>query len=88
MAVDGAMSGIVAVISGAPQGSVLEPALFNLFINDMVDSVSPCTIHLFANDTLMYTLFSDDRNLTKLQLDLGNLYEWSLFNGMKLDASK
>lgn len=64
------------VKSGIPQGSVLGPILFVIFINDMPDIVESA-IQLFADDAKIYTnVVSSDCNL-KLQEDLDKLMEWS-----------
>ena len=51
--VDGEFSGQVPVTSGVPQGSVLGPVLFLLFINDITEGVTS-DMRLFADDTIIY----------------------------------
>ena len=67
------MSPIANVTSGVPQGSVLGPLLFILFINDLPNVVSsPCK--LFADDTKIY---GPSENYLTLQGDVASLLEWS-----------
>ena len=61
------------VISGIPQGSVLGPILFNLFINDLPDNIrSKCM--LFADDTKIY---NTSENSKILQEDIDTLERWT-----------
>ena len=66
------------VISGIPQGSVLGPTLFVIFINDMPDVVK-CMIQLFADDAKNFINVNirDDDGNKKLQADIHNLTQWS-----------
>ena len=52
--VDGAFSSWKKVISGIPQGSVIGPILFVIFINDMPDAVKQCFCKLFADDCKLF----------------------------------
>ena len=64
------------VISGIPQGSVLGPVLFFIYINDLPDHVkSSCKI--FADDTKVYSKVDSLVETTELQKDLDNLVCWS-----------
>jgi hypothetical protein len=64
------------VTSGIPQGSVLEPILFVIYINDMPDCAA-ATAYLFANDTKLYKEISLPEDSNSLQRDLDSLQEWS-----------
>ena len=77
-------------LSGVPQGSVLGPCLFLLYINDMPDTIQS-NIRLFADDTIMYLTVSNQTDCQVLQKDLNNLEnlerEWLMsFNPDKCEV--
>ena len=72
----GDMSDMTAVRSGVPQGTVLGPLCFLLYINDISDSTSS-VLRLFADDSLLYRTITDPAACTQLQKDLTTLVEWS-----------
>ena len=64
------------VLSGIPQGSVLGPLLFVLYINDFPDGLV-CEVFMFADDTKVYRKIKDDTDRETLQSDIDALHEWS-----------
>lgn len=63
------------VTSGVPQGTVLGPLLFLLFINDMPENISS-TARLFAVDCLLYRTINSIEDAKELQKDLDTLQRW------------
>ncbi|XP_028403960.1 uncharacterized protein LOC114526557 [Dendronephthya gigantea] len=74
--VDGVSSNPVDVTSGVPQGTVLGPLMFLLFINDMHENLE-CTLRLFADDALLYRKISEDYDTSVLQRDLDKVGLWA-----------
>ena len=72
---DGHRSDTVPVTSGVPQGSVLGPCLFLLYINDMAEKLN-CTVRLFADDTIAYLAIGGPNDAAALQCDLDLLASW------------
>ena len=71
--IDGEESKSVPVTSGVPQGSVLGPILFLIFIDDMPEYTKHSQIRLFADDTIVYLTVSATNDCEKLQDDLKRL---------------
>ena len=77
------------LIKGVPQGSILGPLMFNVFINDIFYFIQDSTLYNYADDnTLSYT-YSDCTVLKSvLERDSENLIEWFSFNNMKANPDK
>ena len=71
---EGIASGTVDVTSGVPQGSVLGPILFLIFINDLPQSLSS-KVRLFADDAILYLEVASADDCQMLQSDLNKLTE-------------
>jgi hypothetical protein len=69
------------VVSGVPQGTVLEPLLFLIFINDLPNCVQS-RIRLFADDCILYRKIRSIKDTIILQNDLNKLADWEQKWGM------
>lgn len=76
------------VTSGVPQGSVLGPVLFILFINDLPNNLQNCTVLTFADDTKIVSKVSAVTDTQNLQLNLNKIINWSKANNMELNENK
>ena len=75
------------VLSGVPQGTVLGPLLFLIFINDITENLSS-PIRLFADDCLIYREIRSPSDCSLLQKDLDTLVKWSKTWGMMFNIKK
>ena len=88
------MSAPKAVTSGVPQGSILGPLLFLLFVDDVDSVIEPNTfICKFADDLKLYYNFNPadqtvgSNQLNPLQKSLNNIMTWSLSNNLPLNLN-
>ena len=85
--IDGAYSESADVTSGVPQGTVLGPILFLLFINDLPDNLSS-PVRLFADDCVLYRTVKSESDEKILQNDLNILTQWEQSWQMEFNPSK
>ena len=89
VSLNGTISTPNVIRSGVPQGSILWPLLFLLFINDMPKNIVNCSIDMYADDTLIYVCHNDIDVIEKcLNEDLASLSKWLDRNVMKANVSK
>lgn len=86
--VNGFASLLCFVLSGVPQGSVLGPLLFIIFINDVDRDVAVSFLSSFADDTRIGLGVKNDEDRKTLQSDLEAVYSWARNNTMVLNSSK
>ena len=86
---DNTYSKFLKVSCGVPQGSILGPLLFLIYINDMRNAVKHSVVHHFADDT---NLLCSDKDSSQLRLkmneDLKLIFEWLCSNRLSLNVSK
>ena len=84
---DGQASDPVPVLSGVPQGSVLGPVLYLIFINDLPDNIR-LSVRLFADDCVLYRNIKTLTDCQILQDDLNSLGQWETDWQMKFNVAK
>ena len=87
--VNGVFSDSLAINSGVPQGSILGPLLFLIYINDIVQVTNYFSLRLFADDTSLTATGKDlDLLLYQINQELPAIYEWLCSNKLTLNLSK
>lgn len=79
------------VNTGVPQGSVLGPLLFSVFVNDLPDILVNCHVHLYADDVIIYLskrLGLTDDCVARINEDLSHIQIWAALNKLYLNPLK
>ena len=79
----------MGVAAGVPQGSILRPLLFNIFMNDLMYAIKDCRLIGYADDTKIYASHKDPQVVeNRLNRDLVNSGRWFQENGMIQNPDK
>ena len=77
-----------SVLSGVPQGSVLGPLLFILYINDLADLQLGSKMVVYADDILLYRSIETNADYNLMQEDVTSIEQWMTDNSLTLNATK
>lgn len=87
--INGFVSEFKPVNAGVPQGSILGPLLFNIYVNDIVNICANTKVIIYADDTSIFITGRDPSNLIeKGNVMLSKIHTWSIANSLKLNAAK
>ena len=81
-------SSLLPVLSGVPQGSILGPLLFLIYINDIPNYVMSSSTVMFTDDTKCYKTIAQPSDSTQLQHDINSLCRWSTESNLNFNHSK
>ena len=89
VSINGITSDVKPVLCGVPQGSVLGPLLFLLYVNDLPNCSDKLTFHLTADDTNIY-FSSNNLNIIQstLNIELNHVSQWLYANRLSLNIEK
>jgi hypothetical protein len=87
--VNGKLSNPMGLTYGVPQGSILGPLMFIVYVNDMSVTLGPSGFNQYADDTCIYYSDTSLECATKIiQSDLAKILEWSVKNKLTLNIKK
>ena len=82
-------SSMLPISSGVPQGSILAPVLFQVFINDLLHTSLNSNVHAYADDTTYYISGTNSQSLeTLIASDIGQIERWCYTKKMVINAAK
>ena len=84
--VNGNLSLLQNIITGIPQGSILGPLLFLIYVNDFPNYLTNAECDMFADDTQIASASNDIKILARMFTDLLNISDWMAANKLSLNA--
>ena len=86
---NGLISDKLDVSCGVPQGSVLGPLFFLIYVNDIQEALEDCGLKLYADDTVLYQSgVNADQAVAKLQGSMDTFARWCRMNALTINAKK
>ena len=86
--INNVLSTTLPVLSGVPQGSILGPVLFLIYMNDLPSVTTVSKSLLFVDDTKCFNNVSNTMDLVSLQQDLDFIARWSIQSSLKFNTTK
>ena len=88
VSINNCLSKCLPVLSGVPQGSILGPLLFLVYINDLPSAISLSNMFIFADDTKCFKVIKTEVDMQNFQKDLLSLSCWSSTNHLSFSIPK
>jgi len=88
VSINNVYSNLLPVVSGVPQGSILGPLLFIMYINNITSFIHHCSLLKFADDAKCYMHITNECDPTALQEDINSLVTWSETTDMNFSVKK
>ena len=86
---NGVTSDLLPISCGVPQGSVLGPLFFLVFVNNIQGALDDCNIKLYADDTVIYhSDVNRDKATAKLQRSVNMFSNWCDINSLTINVTK